>query len=135
MANVWVDETRPLLGRAPDRLGLGELGVPYQLITDSMAASLMAQGQVMRYGSARIVSPPTATWRIKLGPIRWRCWLTIIVFFLRGGAANHLDRYCPNGAAIPIETAMRRKGDRRKGSFGAVQWAPENAPVYNPALT
>jgi methylthioribose-1-phosphate isomerase len=25
---------------------LGELGVPYQLITDSMAASLMAKGQV-----------------------------------------------------------------------------------------
>jgi methylthioribose-1-phosphate isomerase len=31
---------------------LGELGVPYQLITDSMAASLMAQGQVDACGSA-----------------------------------------------------------------------------------
>lgn len=45
VANVWVDETRPLLqgGRLTAR-ELGELGVPYRLITDSMAASLMAQG-------------------------------------------------------------------------------------------
>ncbi|MFS9598905.1 S-methyl-5-thioribose-1-phosphate isomerase, partial [Klebsiella variicola] len=41
VASVWVDETRPLLqgGRLP-AWELGELGVPYQLITDSMAASL-----------------------------------------------------------------------------------------------
>lgn len=46
--NVWVDETRPLL--QTDRLELGELGVPYQLITDSMAASLMAK----RAGGRRV---------------------------------------------------------------------------------
>jgi methylthioribose-1-phosphate isomerase len=47
VANVWVDETRPLLqGGRLTAWELGELGVPYQLITDSMAASLMAQGQV-----------------------------------------------------------------------------------------
>jgi methylthioribose-1-phosphate isomerase len=45
--NVWVDETRPLLqGGRLTAWELGELGVPYQLITDSMAASLMAKGQV-----------------------------------------------------------------------------------------
>jgi methylthioribose-1-phosphate isomerase len=47
VANVWVDETRPLLqGGRLTAWELGELGVPYRLITDSMAASLMAQGQV-----------------------------------------------------------------------------------------
>ena len=47
VSNVWVDETRPLLqGGRLTAWELGELGVPYQLITDSMAASLMAQGQV-----------------------------------------------------------------------------------------
>ncbi len=41
---VWVDETRPLLqGGAWE---LGELNIPYRLICDSMAATLMAQGQV-----------------------------------------------------------------------------------------
>ncbi|VTM41954.1 methylthioribose-1-phosphate isomerase [Klebsiella quasipneumoniae] len=47
MASVWVDETRPLLqGGRLTAWELGELGVPYQLIADSMAASLMAQGKV-----------------------------------------------------------------------------------------
>ena len=47
VTNVWVDETRPLLqGGRLTAWELGELGVPYQLITDSMAASLMAKGQV-----------------------------------------------------------------------------------------
>ena len=44
VSNVWVDETRPLLqGGRLTAWELGELGVPYQLITDSMAASLMAK--------------------------------------------------------------------------------------------
>ncbi len=44
---VWVDETRPLLqGGRLTAWELGELGIPYRLICDSMAASLMAQGQV-----------------------------------------------------------------------------------------
>ncbi|WP_344672358.1 EAL domain-containing protein, partial [Catenulispora yoronensis] len=44
VTNVWVDETRPLLqGGRLTAWELGELGVPYQLIADSMAASLMAQ--------------------------------------------------------------------------------------------
>jgi len=47
VSHVWVDETRPLLqGGRLTAWELGELGVPYQLITDSMAASLMAKGQV-----------------------------------------------------------------------------------------
>lgn len=54
---VWVDETRPLLqgGRLTAR-ELGELGIPYRLICDAMAASLMAQGRrcgVGRRGSHR----------------------------------------------------------------------------------
>ncbi|STU97050.1 methylthioribose-1-phosphate isomerase [Klebsiella pneumoniae subsp. pneumoniae] len=46
MTNVWVDETRRCCRRSLTAWELGELGVPYQLIADSMAASLMAQGQV-----------------------------------------------------------------------------------------
>lgn len=66
---VWVDETRPLLqgGRLTAR-ELGELGIPYRLICDAMAASLMAQGQSMRCGSARIASPPTVTSPTKSAP-------------------------------------------------------------------
>ena len=54
VSNVWVDETRPLLqGGRLTAWELGELGVPYQLITDSMAASLMAKGGGCRVGGGR----------------------------------------------------------------------------------
>ena len=51
-------------------------------------------------------------------------------------AAPHttLDRACPNGEAIPIEQRAASEVTGVAGSFGAVQWAPENAQVYNPAF-
>ena len=45
--HVYVDETRPLLqGGRLTAWEMADLGIPYQLITDSMAASLMAAGKV-----------------------------------------------------------------------------------------
>ena len=51
-------------------------------------------------------------------------------------AAPHttLDPDCPNGEAIPIEQRAASEVTGVAGSFGSVQWAPENAPVYNPAF-
>ena len=51
-------------------------------------------------------------------------------------AAPHttLDRLCPNGDAIPIEQRAASEVTGVSGSFGSVQWAPENAAVYNPAF-
>lgn len=45
-----------------------------------------------------------------------------------------LDPDCPNGDAIPIEQRAASEVTGVAGSFGAVQWAPENAQVYNPAF-
>ncbi len=45
--HVWVDETRPYLqGARLTAWELGRFGVPYTLITDSMAAWMMAKGEV-----------------------------------------------------------------------------------------
>ena len=51
-------------------------------------------------------------------------------------AAPHttLDRECPDGSAIPIEQRAASEVTGVAGSFGEVQWAPENAQVYNPAF-
>lgn len=47
IAQVWVDETRPLLqGGRLTAWELGKQGIPYRLICDGMAADLMARGQV-----------------------------------------------------------------------------------------
>ena len=45
--SVWVDETRPLLqGARLTTWELGKLGIPYTLIPDGAAATLMHQGKV-----------------------------------------------------------------------------------------
>ena len=45
-----------------------------------------------------------------------------------------LDPDCPNGDAIPIEQRAASEVTGVAGSFGEVQWAPEDARVYNPAF-
>jgi len=72
---VFVDETRPLLQGA--RLTTWELkkaGIPFTLITDSMAGYFMSLGEVdcVIVGADRIA--PTAIPPTRSAPISWRCW-------------------------------------------------------------
>ena len=136
VANVWVDETRPLLqGGRLTAWELGELGVPYQLITDSMAASLMAKGQVdaVWVGADRIAANGDVANKIGTYSLAVLAKFHGIPFYV---AAPHttLDPNCPNGNAIPIEQRAAAEVTGVAGSFGAVQWAPEDTRVYNPAF-
>ncbi len=70
----------------------------------------------------------------KIGTYFWRCWRNSRHSVLRCAPQTTLDPGLPERDAIPIEQARRQRGDGRGGSFGAVQWAPENAQVYNPAF-
>ncbi len=89
----------------------------------------------MRCGSAPTVSLPTATWRIKSAPTLWRFWPIITRSrFTSQPRRPPSTRYCPNGAAIPIEQRAAAEVTGVAGSFGAVQWAPTGAAVYNPAF-
>ncbi|MBK0096400.1 S-methyl-5-thioribose-1-phosphate isomerase [Erwinia sp. S63] len=134
--NVWVDETRPLLqGGRLTAWELGELNIPYQLITDSMAASLMARGVVdaIWVGADRIAANGDVANKIGTYSLAVLAHYHGIPFYV---AAPHttLDRLCPNGDAIPIEQRAASEVTGVSGSFGSVQWAPENAAVYNPAF-
>lgn len=136
VANVWVGETRPLLqGGRLTAWELGELGVPCQLITDSMAASLMAKGQVdaVWVGADRIAANGDVANKIGTYSLAVLAKFHGIPFYV---AAPHttLDRGCPDGDAIPIEQRAATEVTGVAGSFGAVQWAPENVRVYNPAF-
>ena len=136
VANVWVGETRPLLqGGRLTAWELGELAIPYQLITDSMAASLMASKQVdaIWVGADRIAANGDVANKIGTYSLAVLAHYHGIPFYV---AAPHttLDRLCPNGAAIPIEQRAASEVTGVAGSFGNVQWAPENAAVYNPAF-
>ena len=134
--NVWVDETRPLLqGGRLTAWELGELGVPYRLICDSMAASLMAQKQVdaIWVGADRIAANGDVANKIGTYSLAVLAQYHGIPFYV---AAPHttLDPACPDGSAIPIEQRAASEVTGVSGSFGDVQWAPENAQVYNPAF-
>ncbi|MDI9224065.1 S-methyl-5-thioribose-1-phosphate isomerase [Pantoea sp. EA-12] len=136
VSNVWVDETRPLLqGGRLTAWELGELNIPYQLITDSMAASLMARGVVdaIWVGADRIAANGDVANKIGTYSLAVLAHYHGIPFYV---AAPHttLDRLCPNGEAIPIEQRAASEVTGVSGSFGSVQWAPENAAVYNPAF-
>ncbi|WP_414147376.1 S-methyl-5-thioribose-1-phosphate isomerase [Erwinia sp. BNK-24-b] len=133
---VWVDETRPLLqGGRLTAWELGELGVPYRLICDSMAASLMAQNQVdaVWVGADRIAANGDVANKIGTYSLAVLAHYHNIPFYV---AAPHttLDPNCPNGEAIPIEQRAASEVTGVAGSFGAVQWAPENTQVFNPAF-
>ncbi|MCL5497363.1 S-methyl-5-thioribose-1-phosphate isomerase [Escherichia coli] len=136
VTNVWVDETRPLLqGGRLTAWELGELGVPYQLITDSMAASLMAKGQVdaIWVGADRIAANGDVANKIGTYSLAVLAKFHGIPFYVAAPQTT-LDPSCPNGEAIPIEQRAAAEVTGVAGSFGAVQWAPENAQVYNPAF-
>ncbi len=53
---------------------------------------------------------------------------------LRRCPRRHLDRHCPNGAAIPIEQRAAAEVTGVAGSFGAGTVGADGAAVYNPAF-
>lgn len=133
---VWVDETRPLLqGGRLTAWELGELGIPYNLICDSMAASLMAQKRVdaIWVGADRIAANGDVANKIGTYSLAVLAKYHGIPFYVAAPHTTH-DPHCPNGAAIPIEQRDAREVTGVSGSFGSVQWAPEDAKVYNPAF-
>ena len=132
VSHVYVDETRPLLQGA--RLTAWEMvrfKIPHTLITDSMAAILLREGRVQRVlvGADRVAA--NGDFANKVG-----------TYGLAVQAAHHgvpfhpvapwstVDLACANGAAIPIEE--RQPGEVR--GFGALRWAPQESPVFNPSF-
>lgn len=132
VAHVWVDETRPLLQGA--RLTAWEVqrdGIPYQLICDNMAASLMAAGQVdaVIVGADRITRAGDFANKIGTYGLAVLARAHDIPFYVAAPWST-IDLACENGAQIPVE--MRAADEIRQ--LGAARIAPENAPTWNPAF-
>ena len=133
VSNVWVDETRPLLqGGRLTAWELGELGVPYQLITDSMAASLMAKGQVdaVWVGADRIAANGDFANKIGTSGVAILAkYYGIPVYTL--GPTSTIDMSCPDGAHIPIEL---RDGDEIKSLWYEKPMALPEVKCFNPSF-
>jgi methylthioribose-1-phosphate isomerase len=131
---VLVDETRPLLQGA--RLTAWELhreGIPYTLIADSMAATMMAEGRVSHVvvGADRIAANGDVV--NKIGTYG----LAILarehgIPFIVAAPTSTLDLSLPSAAEIPIEE--RAPDEVRDLDLFGRPAALAGAPVANPAF-
>ncbi|HEX4952607.1 MAG TPA: S-methyl-5-thioribose-1-phosphate isomerase [Thermoanaerobaculia bacterium] len=132
VAQVWVDETRPLLqGARLTAWELGRLGIPHRLVTDSSVGALMARGLVDRVvvGADRIAANgDTAN---KIGTY------TVAVLAARHGVPFYVaaprstvDLGLADGSGIPIE---ERSAEEVREVFGT-PIAPAGSDALNLAF-
>jgi methylthioribose-1-phosphate isomerase len=105
LAEVWVDETRPLLQGA--RLTAWELrraGIPHRVVADSAAGSLMAQGLVDRIvvGADRIAANGDVANKVGTYPLAVLADRHGVPFYVAAPLST-IDPATPDGGAIPIE--------------------------------
>ena len=105
LAEVWVDETRPLLQGA--RLTAWELrkaGIPHRVVADSAAGSLMARGLVDRVvvGADRIAANGDVANKVGTYPLAVLADRHGVPFYVAAPVST-IDPATPDGASIPIE--------------------------------
>ena len=129
---VYCDETRPLLQGA--RLTAWELvkdGIPATLITDGMAASLMAQGKIdlVFLGCDRMAANGDFANKIGTYSVAVLAQYHGIPFYTVLPSST-IDLTIPDGKHIVIE----ERSPEEVTHFAGVQTAPEGVGAYNPAF-
>ncbi|MCX5889485.1 MAG: S-methyl-5-thioribose-1-phosphate isomerase [Deltaproteobacteria bacterium] len=107
---VWVDETRPLLqGARLTTWELGKLGIPYTLIPDGAAATLMHQGRVslVILGADRIAANGDTANKIGTYSVAVLAYHHGIPFYVAAPLST-VDFAIHDGSQIPVE---ERSGD------------------------
>jgi len=129
---VYVDETRPYLqGARLTAFELEQEGIPYKLITDSVAAWLMQKSEVdwVVVGADRIASNGDTANKIGTYSLAVNCNHHKIKFFVAAPLTT-FDLQIKSGEEIPVE---ERSEDEVK-NWGGRLIAPQNAEVYNPSF-
>ena len=129
---VYADETRPFLQGA--RLTAWELqksGIPVTLITDNMAAHLMARGEIQSVivGADRIARNGDTANKIGTYGVALLARAHEIPFFVAAPRST-IDPEIPDGTHIPIE----ERSPREVTHVGSVRLAPDGIAVKNPAF-
>jgi methylthioribose-1-phosphate isomerase len=130
--HVWVDETRPLLqGARLTAWELGQWGIPYTLIADNMAASLMKAGRVdlVITGADRIAANGDVANKIGTYGLAVLARAHGLPYCVAAPSST-IDPHMPTGDDIAIE---ERHADEVTHHGGALM-APQHALVYNPAF-
>jgi methylthioribose-1-phosphate isomerase len=129
LQKVWVDETRPLLqGARLTAWELKKLGIPFHLVTDSSAGTLMSQGLVdgIVVGADRIAANGDTANKIGTYTVAVLAHHHQVPFYVAAPLST-IDRATPNGAAIPIE---KRKEIEVTEVFGT-RIAPNETDALN----
>jgi len=132
VAQVWVDETRPVMQGS--RLTAWELvreGIPHRLIADVVAASVMARGEVdlVVTGADRIAANGDTANKIGTYSLAVLAHHHRIPFYVAAPFST-IDPGLASGEGIPIE---ERDGAEVR-TIGAERTAPAESPVFNPAF-
>jgi methylthioribose-1-phosphate isomerase len=134
--HVYVDETRPLLqGGRLTTWELEKLNIPFTLITDNMAASLMASGKINKaiVGADRIAVNGDFANKIGTYSVAVQCHFHQVPFYTAAPMTT-VDPNCATGASIKIE---ERDFDEVRGFVSSKQkfiWALEKSNAYNPSF-
>lgn len=129
---VWVDETRPLLqGARLTAWELQRLEIPFRVITDSSAGSLMSRGLVDRIvvGADRIAANGDTANKVGTYPLAVLAERHGVPFYVAAPLST-IDSETPTGAQIPIE---ERDPTEVKEVFGT-QVTPAEADAANYAF-
>jgi methylthioribose-1-phosphate isomerase len=130
--HVWSDETRPLMqGSRITAFELQANGIPVTIICDSMAASVMASGQVdaVIVGADRIAANGDVANKIGTLSLAINARHFGIPFFVAAPTST-IDMRLKSGEEIPIE---ERPGEEISNGLGR-KTAPDNSDIYNPAF-
>jgi methylthioribose-1-phosphate isomerase len=133
---VWVGETRPLLqGGRLTSWEMAQANIPYQLITDSMAAWLMQKGEVdaIVVGADRIAANGDFANKIGTYGLAVSAHYHKVPFYVVSPTTT-VDPACPDGDNIPIEVRAPEEVRGVSCEAGTVIWAPEDASAFNPAF-
>jgi methylthioribose-1-phosphate isomerase len=129
---VFADETRPLLqGSRLTAWELTRAGIPVTLVTDSVAAVLMAQGRIdaVVVGADRIAANGDVANKVGTYGLAVQARHHGVPFYVAAPTST-LDVRTATGADIPIEV---RSADEVRRGFGRLT-APADVPVYAPAF-
>lgn len=133
---VYACETRPLLqGGRLTAWELEKAQIPYTLICDNMAASLMKAGKIDRVvvGADRIATNGDFANKIGTYALAVLAHHHKIPFHVVAPYTT-IDPACLSGDSIVIEERSSDEVRGASGSFGSVIWSPVNAKTYNPAF-
>ncbi len=130
--HVWVDETRPRLqGARLNAWELKQLGIPFTLISDNMAAHFMQRGQVdlVITGADRIAANGDTANKIGTYGLSVLAHAHGIPFYIAAPLST-VDPEMPTGDLIPIEDRDPREVTEIDGH----RVAPAEVMVANPCF-